>query len=197
MKVLSISSQAMDDAVSFLREGGTVAYPTETVYGLAVNPFSETALHGLYTLKARDPRHPVLLIVANETQLAGLTTEVSPHARACIARFWPGPLSLLLPPAPGVPASLLGPEGRVCVRCPGLAAARNLCERFGGALTSTSANLSGQPPARSVQELQVPGLAFALDGGVLSPGPPSTVYDPGTRQVLREGRIPAEALQQL
>ncbi|MDQ1257876.1 MAG: L-threonylcarbamoyladenylate synthase, partial [Candidatus Hydrogenedentes bacterium] len=111
------------------------------------------------------------------------------RARAYAEAFWPGPLSLLLPKAPGLPDALTAGRGEVCVRCPGLDTARALCRAAGSALTSTSANRSGQSPARSLDELDLPGVSIAIDGGTLPPSPPSTVFDPETCRILREGVI--------
>ncbi|MBI2435718.1 MAG: threonylcarbamoyl-AMP synthase [Candidatus Hydrogenedentes bacterium] len=197
MKILPASDAGIREAVAALRRGAVVGYPTETVYGLAVDPFSERALEALYRVKGRDPRQPVLLIVADESQLGSLTSEVSPEARRLIQAFWPGSLSLLLPPAAEVPATLLGPEGKVCVRCPGAPIARALCAAFSGPLTSTSANLSGAPAARTARAALLPGVALVLDGGTLPESAPSTVVDPDSGEVLREGATPVTALAAL
>ena len=194
MKRAPVSAETIALAADALREGGIVAYPTETVYGLAVNPFSEAALRRLMNAKGRPESNPILCIIAGPEQLDALVANVSPEARRCIEKFWPGPLSLVLPKAPGVPDLLTAGSGRVCVRCPDHDTARALCTAFGGPITSTSANRSGKPPVSSLDDLALEGIALALDAGPLPPSPPSTVYDPYSGEVLREGAIEAAEL---
>ena len=196
MNIVQPDAAGLDGTVQVIGTGAVVAYPTETVYGLAVNPFSEEALDALFSVKARDAAHPVLLIVADNTQIALLTGEVSKRAAACMAAFWPGPLSLLFPPLPGMPSRLLGDSGQICVRCPSHGIARELCRRWNGPLTSTSANLSGEPPARTAEDAALPGVSLVLDGGRLESYPPSTVYDPEAGIVLRPGPITIEMIEE-
>ncbi len=181
-------------AAEVIRAGGVVAYPTETVYGLAVNPFCAEAVERLFAVKERDPRNPVLLIVADSIQLAEVVAEVTPAAAACIARFWPGPLSLLFPKSPRLPLNLTAGHAKVCVRQTSCETARALCLAAGCALTSSSANLSGRPPARTADEAALPGVDVLLDAGELAPSTPSTVFDPDTATVLREGVVPMATL---
>lgn len=194
MKLVAPDEAGIDEALHAIAAGGVVAYPTETVYGLAADPFSEEALDALFRIKARDTAHPVLLIVADDAQVAFLAAEVSAHAAACMKAFWPGPLSLLFPAVPGIPGRLLDDTGRICVRCPGHEVARDLCRRRGGPLTSTSANLSGMPPARTPEDACLAGVALVLDGGPLDALPPSTVYDPGSGILLRPGPVTEEMI---
>jgi L-threonylcarbamoyladenylate synthase len=194
MSILSPDDAGIDEAIRIIAGGGVAAYPTETVYGLAVNPFSELSLDALFKVKARDDTHPVLLIVADETQINTLTSHISENAQLCMNAFWPGPISLLFPALDGIPKRLLGDSGHVCVRCPDHEVARSLCRRFGGPVTSTSANLSGLPPARSAVEALLPGVSLVLDGGVLEMHSPSTVYDPDTGTILRSGPITIEMI---
>ena len=197
MKILPPTEDALVLAAELLRADEVVAYPTETVYGLAVNPRSPKALERLFTVKGRGDGKPVLLIVDDAARLASLVRVLDAAARQCMDAFWPGPLSLLLPAAAGLPTQLTGGKDKVCVRCPGCETARALCRVFGGALTSTSANRAGEAPACSVGALDLDGVALALDGGSLAPSTPSTVYDPATGKVLRAGAIPKTALARL
>ncbi|MEX2015972.1 MAG: L-threonylcarbamoyladenylate synthase [Candidatus Hydrogenedentales bacterium] len=194
MKRLVPDAADIAEAADILRKGGIVAYPTETVYGLAVNPFDEAALDRLFELKGRAENHPVLLIIAGMDQLSPLIAEVSPRAQCCMDKFWPGPLSLLLPAAPSLPPRI-APNSRVCVRWTADPTAQALCRAYGGAITSTSANQTGTPPARSIAELDLPDLDAALDGGTLPPAQPSTVYDPDTDEIIREGTINEKLLR--
>ena len=196
MKRLTPDEKGIAEAANILRKGGVVAYPTETVYGLAANPFDEAALDRLFELKGRAENHPVLLVIADMDQLSPLVREVSPPARRCMDKFWPGPLSLLLPAAANLPQRI-APNGRVCVRWTAHPVAQAFCRAYGGAITSTSANRTGAPPARSIEELELPALEAAIDGGTLPSAEPSTVFDPDSGEVVREGAIAANALHSL
>jgi L-threonylcarbamoyladenylate synthase len=194
MNVVPPTSDGIGAAVEALRSGAIVAYPTETFYGLGVDPRNHEALALLFRVKRRGKDKPVLLVVDGAAQLEEVAI-ISGKAQRFIDHFWPGPLSLLLPSKQKETAYLSGADNKVCVRCPSCETARVLCRQFGGPITSTSANIEGRPPARAIAELDVPGIAVAIDGGVLAESPPSTVFDPETGCVLREGVIPESALR--
>lgn len=187
--ILAPSPRAYARAAEALRAGEVVAHPTETVYGLAVDPFSEDAIKRLFEVKGRPESNPVLVIVASMAQLAPLVREVPRPARVLMKRFWPGPLSLVLPCAPGVPDALTAGTGTICIRCTENPVARGLCAAFGGGVTSTSANRSGEPPALDAGGALLPGVALALDGGMLAPSLPSTIYDVSRGTLLRKGPV--------
>ena len=195
MRIVPADVAGIQEAADAIRHGELVAYPTETVYGLAVNPFMPEAIERLFAAKGRDTAKAILLIVANAAQLEEIA-DIPGGARRCMERFWPGPLSLILPRKPALPDMLTAGGATIGVRCPSSETARALCELVGHAITSTSANLSGEPPARCVADMHVPGVSLALDGGLLNDLPPSTVYDPVARRVLREGAIPNDLLTQ-
>jgi len=181
--------EGIAEAARRIRAGEVVAYPTETVYGLAVDPCQPAAIEALFRAKGRPDANPVLLIVSNECQLEGITGQLSAEARACMACFWPGPLSLLLPAAAGLHPAIAPEGGKVCVRCPGLDLARLLCDAVGGPITSTSANLSGEPPATTAEGCGALDISAILDGGPTGASVPSTIYDPDERRVLRAGVV--------
>jgi len=197
MNFVAPDTAGYEAAAVALRNNDVIAYPTETVYGLGVNPFSEEALDALFAVKARDPERPALLIVATFSQIEDKVRCVSDAARRCMDQFWPGPLSLLLPAVSGLPGRMLDDRGRLCVRCPAHPVARGICRAWGGPITSTSANLSGAPPAQTAAAAGLPGVALVMDGGVLNRQPPSTVYDPETGRVLRQGAITAAMLSEV
>lgn len=180
---------AVERAVAVLRSDGIVAYPTETVYGLAVDPFSEAALDRLYEVKGRPDTMPVLLVVANRDMVTQVATSVSEKARRCMEIFWPGPLSLLLPAHPELPRRVVGPDGKVCVRCSSHHAARALSRAWGGPVTSTSANRAGGVPARTASEAALAGVELVLEGICGVSAVPSTIFDPDTGTVVREGPV--------
>jgi L-threonylcarbamoyladenylate synthase len=195
VKRLPPTPEGLREAAAAIRAGEVVAYPTETVYGLAVDPFSEDAVERLFAVKERDRGKPVLLIVADAGQLASAVSTITPVAETCIRAFWPGPLSLLLPKAAGLAHGITAGTPKVCVRETSHPIARALCLAVGGPITSTSANRSGNEPARSLDEIDMPGIAIGIDGGMLPPTPPSTVFDPDERRIIRAGAISEDALR--
>jgi len=180
-------------AARAIRDGKVVAYPTETVYGLAVDPFSREAIRALFEAKGRPEVNPVLLIAADVSQVEKISLAISDTARRYMERFWPGPLSLVLRKHPDLPSELCGGGETVCVRVPGSEIARDLCRAFGGAITSTSANRSGEPSATKPGEIKLAGVHLCIDAGALPPSAPSTVFDPDTGVIFRQGAV-AEAL---
>ncbi|HNR30433.1 MAG TPA: L-threonylcarbamoyladenylate synthase [Candidatus Hydrogenedentes bacterium] len=197
MKVVPATPKGLAEAVAALRDGCVVAYPTETVYGLAVDPFSGAALDRLFDIKRRDAAKPLLLVIGELRQLAPIVQRVPAEAWPCMDTFWPGPLTLLFPKNERLPSRLTADRDKVAVRLPACATARALCSAFGGALTSSSANQSGAPPARCVDEINLAGVDLAIDGGLLPESPPSTLFDPVTGEVLRAGAIPEAALRHI
>lgn len=189
MEIIAPTPEGIAEAAEALHGGRVVAYPTETVYGLGVDPFSEGALKALYSVKGRDPGRPVLLIVSSMKQILRIVSEISPRATAYADSFWPGPLSLLLPCAADFSEGLSPDGSKVCVRYTASAVAASLCEAFGAAIVSTSANAAGEAPALSPGEIDLVGISLCLDGGTLEESAPSTVLDPETGEVIREGAI--------
>ncbi len=182
-------------AVDWLGRGGIVLYPTDTFYGLAVDPESATAVDALFALKGRDASAAIPLIAASRPQVdawCGLSAGASTLA----GEFWPGPLSLICDaPASVVPAVHAG-RGTVAIRVPDHAVARALAMGLGRPITATSANHSGQPPIRRVADLTGLDLhaVFIVDGGDTPGGAASTIVD-ARRQpavLVREGAVPWE-----
>jgi L-threonylcarbamoyladenylate synthase len=194
-------ADALDGAVEQLRGGGLVAFPTETVWGLGADARSEAALAGLRRFKGRAADAPISILVAGVDALDALGFEPPPAARALVRRFWPGPLTLVLPCKGGFAQGVARADGAVGVRCsshPAAAAlARRLAEAGVGPLTATSLNRSGAPAARNRDEARrICGDAHdaprLLDTGDEAGGEPeSTVLDCcGARpEVLRWGAI--------
>lgn len=194
MTIVPATHEGIQQAAQVIRSGGIAAYPTETVYGLGADPFSEEAIELLFSIKERPRNNPVLLIIAEPEDVYQVAAEVSPRAQRYIEKFWPGPLSLVLPRRLSISDAVTAGRGKVCVRCPACETARALCRFVGGPITSTSANRSGDTPAGRLRDIDVPAVTIGIDGGTLPPSAPSTVFDPDLGQVLREGAIPAEAL---
>lgn len=195
---------AVPVVVAHLGQGGLLAYPTETVYGLGSGP-SVPALGALARLKGRTPDKPFLLLVASRAMAESWGLVFSASARALSDAFWPGPLTLVLPGGEGrLPDQLRGSEGGIAVRHTGHKAIARLVEALGYPLTSTSANRPGEPPAPGSDRIAEifhdeidTGTLLVLDGGVLGNVPPSTLVDctgPSPR-LIREGAIPRAELR--
>jgi L-threonylcarbamoyladenylate synthase len=183
-------------AVAVLRGGGVVAFPTDTLYGLAADPRSREALDRLFTIKERDRRSPVPLIAADAAQAAAVAV-FDPVALFLAKTFWPGPLSLVLDARPRVISDAQAADGSVAIRVPASTVARDLAGAFGFAITATSANLAGHPPTSSpdVVRASLAGrIDFLLDGGESPGGRPSTIVDPRgpTLRLVRAGALPWE-----
>ncbi len=181
-------------AVSVLRKGGIVCFPTESSYGLAVDPRDVSALERLADLKGRAANAPFALIAGDMQQAKDCTAQWPAEAKALAARHWPGPLTLVLPPATDVGGACIGASGGVGVRISSLDVARELALGLQYPITATSANPSGAANAQTCAAAEHyfgAAVGAYLDGGPCS-GMPSTVVDfgpGGQARVLREGPI--------
>jgi len=185
---------ALNRVAEEVLRGGLVAFPTDTVYGLACSLFDVQAVELLGRLKHRDPAHAFISLIPEPMQAWGLAAEVSAAAERLIDRYWPGPLSLIFRASPLVPVRVLGRGGTIALRCPRDTLCQRILERIGGPVVSSSANLSGRPPAESAQEVvAVFGnqIDVVLDGGPRRARPPSTLVDvSGERpRLLRRGAV--------
>jgi L-threonylcarbamoyladenylate synthase len=182
-----------------------IAYPTETVYGFGGGIDTES-VDSLIALKRRPRGKPFLLLVDGIDMLGKLDLRLPAYAAEMVARHWPGPLTVVLTGGERrVPPQLRGPEGGVAVRWTSHLATQRLIRAHGDAITSTSANRPGVPPAASASEIVsqwneaiARGLLRVLDGGTLTPSAPSTVVDCTGRlpRVIRPGAIPASVLRE-
>ncbi|MBN1770381.1 MAG: threonylcarbamoyl-AMP synthase [Deltaproteobacteria bacterium] len=182
-----------------LRRGALVVAATETLVGLLADPFHAAALARVAVLKQRPPTEAFPLIVPDAAVAATLSGRWPAVAERLAAAFWPGPLTLLVPAAPGLPAELVGPEGWVAVRVPGAAPATRICVHFGGPLVATSANLRGRPPPLRAEDVE-PEIEAAVDlivpGGAPA-GRPSTLVacDDAGYRIVRPGLLSDRALR--
>jgi L-threonylcarbamoyladenylate synthase len=196
---------ALRETIAHLAERKVIAYPTETVYGFGT-AVDHASVETLVRMKGRPAGKPFLILIDDPAQIARLDLSMPSYAAHLAARFWPGPLTLVLPGGEKrVPSRLRGPEGGVAVRWtphPGL---RRLLAAYGEPITSTSANRPGVPPAMTAAEIveQWPeqihrGVLHVLDGGRLVPSPPSTVVDCTGRRarVIRPGVLSALDLRE-
>lgn len=176
-----------------LLQGGVIAYPTETFYGLGVKYDSGPALQRLFFLKQRPMKMAIPLIIGNMSQLAMLTERIPDGASELIRKFWPGPLTMLFAARRGLSEFVVA-DNKVAVRMPGESFALSLAGAAGFPVTATSANISGMPPGKNVP--MVVGyfndaIDLIVDGGELESILPSTIVDvtgPEVR-IVRQGRI--------
>jgi L-threonylcarbamoyladenylate synthase len=190
---------AIEAAAAALARGELVAFPTETFYGLAANALDPRAVDRLCGLKGRDPSKPIPCIVGDRGQIARLSADWPETAERLCNRFWPGPLTLVLPARPELPAPLR-PTGWVGFRLSAHPWARALALTLGAPITSTSANPAGGREVSHVADLDpilLRDLAYVLDAGPTPGGAPSTVVrvGPAGLSCLRPGPIPFEDVQ--
>jgi L-threonylcarbamoyladenylate synthase len=195
-----LSQSSFAEAARIIHNGGLVGFPTETYYGVAVDPFSEAALARLYELKGRPFAKPIPILIASLADLPRLTTVVPDLFRPLMKTFWPGPLTLIFQARPELPSLLTGGSSSIGIRISSHPAAQQLTIGAGGALTATSANLSGQPPAVSAEEVAAQlgsGLELILDGGKTAGGKPSTIMalENGRPVILRQGMVEVEEME--
>jgi L-threonylcarbamoyladenylate synthase len=191
----------LDRALGALEAAGVVVYPTETVYGLGADARSAAAVARVVALKGRDAGKGLSVLVAGLSDARPLlAADPPPAARALVAAFWPGPLTLVLPAAAGVVEALRGAAGGVGLRCSTDPVACELLSRFRAPLTSTSANPSGSAPATTVAQARAyfaERVDAYVDGGARRDASVSTVveFSQGRAYLRRTGAIPSSALR--
>jgi L-threonylcarbamoyladenylate synthase len=187
-------------AAECLRRGGLVAFPTETVYGLGVHALDRDAVRKLFDAKGRPANDPLIVHVAEFGQIAPLVTALPEHAASLAARFWPGPLTLILPRAVSIPLEVTAGLETVAIRIPVHPVARALLAAAAVPVAAPSANLFSRPsPTRAAHVVEdLDGrIDMVLDGGATDVGVESTVLDltVSPPQMLRPGAITLETLQ--
>jgi L-threonylcarbamoyladenylate synthase len=190
----------IQDAALVLQGGGVVAYPTDTVYGLAVDAMNAAAVARLYAVKQRPAEKALPLIIGDLGQLAQVVVSLPVSAERLIAAFWPGPLTLVMVPHACVPTPVLGASGRVGVRWPAAAVSQQLALALGRAITASSANRSGAVAALTAAEVVTQldaAVDLLLDGGTMPSAQVSTVLDVTVDPpaLLRAGKIPSQTIE--
>jgi len=189
---IRMNTEQLQKAAWILKRGGLVVYPTESSYALGASALDESAIQKVYDAKGRGFRKPIPVIVA-DLHMWSKYAHLGREAKLLISAFMPGPLTVVLKKRKLIP-DILTPTS-LAARIPGHPVARKLVKDVGFPITSTSANLSGQPPAFSVQHLKEPlrsSVDLLLDVGRLPRGRPSTIVDltnPIEPQIVREGPI--------
>jgi L-threonylcarbamoyladenylate synthase len=192
--------RALEEAGAIIREGGVVAYPTETFYGLGADGGNESSVEKIFAVKGRDFNKPIPLIIGNLDHLVEWAAFVPETAQRFMDRFWPGPLTLLFRALPGVLSRITGGTGKIGIRCSSNIIAAGLAELSkGGALTATSANLSGQEEcvsAEEVMDMLGSRIDAVIDGGTTPGERGSTIVDVTADPpvIIREGVIPTSLI---
>lgn len=194
--------QALTSALALLRAGKPIVFPTDTVYGIGCDHKAPEAIERLYTAKQR-PRHMAIpLLLASAQDVYRVAVNVPPILAELAEAFWPGGLTLIVERSPSLPDVLTAGKDSVAIRIPDHPLARELCRRMGGALATSSANLSGaSAPTTAEQALtSLAGrVALILDGGPAPGGQASSIVDLSQRppRLLREGPISPVTLRSL
>ena len=196
--LLTDKDDSIPHALEILKLGGLVAFPTDTVYGVGALAFDEKAVESIYAAKKRPVEKAIPILLGGPEDLEKVTTEVPPIAEKLATRFWPGPLTLIVPKHPNL-SDVVSAEPTVGVRVPNHPVARSLLTAA-GPMAVTSANISGMDSPKNAEDvyLQLNGrIPLILDGGETPGGVPSTVVNClGTEPViLREGPVTLKDIQ--
>lgn len=186
--------ECVHEARTVLARGGLVAFPTETFYGLGARALDARAVRTVFAVKGRPESRPLLVLVDSVYMLQELVEEISPVARALIARHWPGPLTLVFRARPTVPVEVTAATGTIGVRHPGLRVAEDIVHALGEPVTAPSANPTGEPPPRTADAVVAAfdgRIDLVIDGGPTAGGPASTVLDVSVDppRLVRQGAI--------
>lgn len=187
---MSDSALTVESAISYLRDGKIIAYPTEAVFGLGCDPKNMQALMRLRAFKSRDEKGFILVAANFEQTLSWVNwSKLTALQVKRIQHSWPGPYTWVLPASRTAMPLALGPKHTVAIRVSSHPVVKNLCESFGGLLVSTSANLPGEPPAKTLNEIELLKKSGIIDcvvkGELGSNNAPSKVIDAMTNKILR------------
>jgi tRNA threonylcarbamoyl adenosine modification protein (Sua5/YciO/YrdC/YwlC family) len=187
--------------VSCLRKGDVVALPTDTFYGLAVDPVNLEAVSRIYQIKTRQKHKPLSLLIASLSQAYALVRENDTQLDRLAEKFWPGPLTIIVRAGTKLPLRSTANTGNVALRVPDAAIPRAVVECFGLPITATSANLRGAPEcthAAAVRDQIGERVPLIIDGGPTGRSLPTTIVDlslgEGHWRILREGAIPTHKI---
>ncbi len=192
--------ELLHQAVQCLRDGGIILYPTETFYGLGVHYAHEPALRRLFHIKERDAAKPVLLLIPESSWMDRLAASVPEAAATLTAHFWPGPLTLILKASPQLLPFITGDGPTVGMRISSNPVARRLLSLCNTCITSTSANVSGEPSPSSIEQIPrqlLDIVDLVIDAGKTPGGSPSTVLDISSVpfHIVRDGAVPLAAIR--
>ena len=193
--MLSSFDMELDATARFLREGGVAAIPTDTLYGLAADVFNSDAIERVFAIKERPEGMALPVLLADMEQLSQVAQDTPEAARALAEAYWPGPLTLIVRKAEGLPPRLTAGNATVAVRVPAHPVPRELARRLGRPITGTSANISGAPDPQSLDELRRQigeRVDCVVSAGQVPAGTASTIVDlmGDMPKLIREGAIP-------
>jgi L-threonylcarbamoyladenylate synthase len=188
---------SIERAATILRRGGVVAFPTDTVYGLGAHGFKPAAIQQLYQIKERERQKAIALLIARQQDLTEVASDVPDIAWRLAERFWPGPVTLVVPKASSILDVLTAGQPSIGVRMPAHAVTLGLITALAAPLATTSANLSGHPEAITAEDVRAvlgDRIRLILDGGRCPGGVPSTVVDVTVTpaQIRRRGALANE-----
>ncbi|HXT61494.1 MAG TPA: L-threonylcarbamoyladenylate synthase [Pyrinomonadaceae bacterium] len=192
--IVQQTTESLKQIAVAISRGGVIAFRTDTFYGLGADPFNRSAVQKIRGLKGREDDQPILVVISDASQIDRLIPSRSPAFDDLARGFWPGALTIIGRAASDLPDELTAGTKTVGVRLPDDDKVRALIAAGGGALTATSANVSGQPPARTAKEVEsyfAQGLDLIVDGGATTSETASTVVDATTDEIklVREGVI--------
>jgi len=203
LKVKSSNSESWENMVAetqkVLKGGGVIAFPTDTFYGLGANPYNTKAVDKIYAIKGRHPNKPLLLLIDSIKKLDDLTEEISEAGTQLIESFWPGPLTMLFKPKSTIPKNIT--TDLIGIRQPGNPITRRILAKLNFPLTAPSANISGEDPATSAEQVRNrlgSKVDLILDAGICIGGEPSTLVDTTQTPVrlIRAGAINFKSIQE-
>jgi len=185
---------AIEEAAKWILNGGVVALPTDTLYGLAADPFSSAAVARVFEVKGRAAERALPLIAADARQVVAHLGPLGDLGTRLVERFWPGPLTILVAAPPAIARDVVGGTGRVGVRVPADGVARAICRLAGRPVTATSANISGEPAPSAPDDVERTlgdRIDLLIDAGPTRGGAPSTIVDVSgeTPALVRAGAI--------
>ena len=184
----------IQEAAGVIRNGGVIAFPTRSLYGLGADAFNSAAVERIFKIKQRPAENPILILIDDRKRLKRLVPHISDAARDISERFWPGRVTLVFDAGGEVPDTLTAGTGKIGIRLAGHPVAAALARAIQGPITGTSANLSGRPGCYQIEDLHpeiTEQLDLILDAGSLKGGRGSTVVDVTGEipRVLREGVV--------
>ena len=190
----------IDAACDVLRNGGIVAFPTDTVYGLGADIFNERAVERVFAIKHRSPSLALPVLVCNTLQVSRVAATVSDLARLLMKHFWPGGLTIVMPKAFAVPSNVTAGGDTIAVRMPRHDVPLALIDKLGSPLIGTSANISGNPSPLTFEDVEAQfgrTIDFIIRSNTCHDGIESTIVDitSGNPVIIRHGIVPDDAIQ--
>ncbi len=189
----------LQEAVDIILGGGMIAFPTDTTYGLGVNPFDDKAVKRVFELKQRDSSKPLIILINDKQQLSQLVTDINPIVYKLIDRYWPGPLTLIFKTSAEIASFKIGESSKIGIRLPNSHIAQELIELAKIPITASSANPSGQPSSLSAEQVSDyfgKEVDLIVDGGPANDSRESTVLDVSTAppRLIRAGAVSADEI---